>query len=56
MRIIYVNYFDFGPVVQEISFEDIFYQELCQPLFRLSKTMCAMLAEVIIRNISVKLF
>ena len=25
----FVNYFDFGPVVQEISFEDISYLEHC---------------------------
>ena len=40
MRTSSVKLFDFGPVVQEISFEDIPYQELCQPLFRQSKTIC----------------
>ena len=46
----------FGPVVQEISFEDISYLKLCQPLFRQSKTTCAILVEGIMKNISVKLF
>ena len=27
-----VNYYEFGPVVQEMSFEDIFYLELWWPL------------------------
>ena len=45
--------FDFGPEVQEISFEDIAYLELCQPLFWLSKTICAILVEGIMRNIFV---
>ena len=44
------NCFYFGPVVQEMSFEDISYQELCQPLFRLSKTICAILVEDIMWN------
>ena len=26
-----INYYDFGPVVQEISFEDILYLELWRP-------------------------
>ena len=42
-------------MVQEISFEDISYLELCQPLFEQSKTICAILVEGIMRNISVKL-
>ena len=50
------NYFDFGPVVLEISFEDISYLELCQPLFWHSKNNCVILVEGIMRNISVKLF
>ena len=50
------NYFDFGPVVHGISFEDISYLELCQPLFRQSKTICAILVEGIMSNTSVKLF
>ena len=56
MRTISVKLFDFGPVVQEISFEDISYLELCQPLFLWSKTICAILVEGMVRNISVKLF
>ena len=49
-------YFDIGPVIQEISFADISYLELCQPFFWQSKTICAILVEGIMRNISVKLF
>ena len=51
-----LNYFNFGPVVQEISFEDISYLELWQPLFQRSKTIFAILVEGIMRNFSVKLF
>ena len=50
------NYFDFGPVVQEITFEVNSYLELCQPLFQRNKPISAILVEGIIRNISVKLF
>ena len=32
MRNNFVNYFEFGPVVQEMSFTDISYLELWQPL------------------------
>ena len=47
----------FGPVVQEmISFEDIFYLELRQQLFCLSKTIFTILIEGIMRDISVQLF
>ena len=35
---------DFGPVVQEFSFKDISYLELCQLFFR-RKTVCATLEE-----------
>ena len=48
--------FDFGSVVQDISFEDIYYLELCQSLFWRSKTICVILVEGIKRNIFVKLF
>ena len=40
-------------MVQKISFEYVSYLELCQPLFRRSKTICAILIEGIMRNISV---
>ena len=50
------NYFEFGPVVQEMSFNDIKYLELWQPLFWPSITICAILVEDIMGNISVKLF
>ena len=56
MGTISVKIFGFGPVVQEISFEDISYLELCQPLFLWSKTISAILVKSIMRNISVKLF
>ena len=49
------NYFDFGPVVQ-ISIEDISHLELWQPPFWQSKTICKILVEGIMRNVSVKLF
>ena len=48
--------FDFGPVVKKISFENISYLELCQPLFRKSKIICAILVEGIMSNNSVELF
>ena len=35
----------------KISFEDISYQELWQPLFQRSKPICAILVENITRNI-----
>ena len=47
------NYFEFEPVVQEILFKDISYLELCQPLFQGSKTICAIVLDGIMRNISV---
>ena len=46
----------FGPVVKEISFKDISYIELCQPLFRQSKIICAILEEGIMSNNIVELF
>ena len=39
-----------------MSFKDISYLELWQPLFQWSKTICAILVDGIMRNISVKLF
>ena len=56
MRPFLCNYFDVGPVVQEISFEYISNLEPFNPLFRRSKTICAILVEGNMRNISVKLF
>ena len=51
-----VNYFKFGPVVQEeVPFKDISYLELWQPLWW-SGSSCAILVEGIIRNKSMKLF
>ena len=50
------NNFEFEPVVQEITYEDSSYLKLCQPLFRRSKIICAIVVEGILRNISVKLF
>ena len=38
-----------------ISFKDISYLELCQALFQWRKTICAILVDDIMRNISVKL-
>ena len=52
MRTISVK-FDFGPLVKKISFEDIPYLELCQPLFRKSKIIFAILVEGIMSNNSV---
>ena len=56
MRTISVKLFDFGPVVQEISFEDISYLELCQPLFLAKQNHLCNFGRGIVRNISVKLF
>ena len=50
------NWFEFGPVVQEIEFKDISYLELWGPIFWCSETICAILVEGIMRNNSVKLF
>ena len=55
MRNISIKLFEFGPVVQ-MSFKDISYLEVWQPLFQQGKTICAILAEGIKTNISVKLF
>ena len=50
MRNIYVNYFEFGPVVQEMSFKDISYALLsAQPFVQF-------LQKGIMGNNSVKLF
>ena len=56
MRTISVNYVDFGPVVQDISFEYTSYLELYEPLFRLSKSISAILVEGVMWNISVVVF
>ena len=48
--------FDFGPVVKKISFEDISYIELCQPLFWKSKIIFAILVEGIMTYNSLELF
>ena len=45
--------FEFGPVVQEMSFRDSSYME---PFVQRSRTICAILVEGIKRNNSVKLF
>ena len=47
--------FEFGPVVQEMSFEDMLSTALAA-IFWLIETICAILIEGIMRNISVKLF
>ena len=51
-----MNYSEFGPVGQEMSFKDISYLELWYLLVQQSATICAILVEDIMRNISVKLF
>ena len=43
-------------VQKEMSFKDISYLELWQPLCSADKKYCAILAEGIMRNDSVKLF
>ena len=51
------SYMNFGPVVQEMSFKNISYLELWQPLCSVDPgTICAILEESIIRNNPVKLF
>ena len=50
------NYFEFGLVVQEMSFIDISYLELWQTFVQRSGTICALLVEGTMRNNSVKLF
>ena len=47
---------EFEPVVQEMLFKNISYPEVWQPLFQRSKIIYAILAEGIMKNISVKLF
>ena len=47
--------FEFGPVVQEMLFEKILSTALAA-IFLLIETICAILIEGIMRNISVKLF
>ena len=50
-----MNYFEFDAVVQEeICFKDISYLELWPTLCWRSGTICAILVEGIMRNISVK--
>ena len=60
MRNISFNYLEFGQVVQEkMLFKDILNYVLSRALtalFRQSKTICAILVEGIMRNISIKLF
>ena len=52
-----VNYFEFGPVVQEeMQFKGISYLELWQPFYSSEYTICAILVESINRNNSAKLF
>ena len=46
----------FGPVFKKMSLKDISHLELCDPFIWPSKTLCAILVEAIMRNISVKLF
>ena len=41
-------------MVQEMSFKGITYLELWRPIFRPSKSICAILVEDIMRNISVR--
>ena len=48
-------FFEFGSVVPEMSFNDIFYQELWRPLVQRSETICAILVKDIKRNNSLKL-
>ena len=56
MRNISVDIFEFGPVVQEMSFNDISYLELWW-LFCLAEwNICAILSEGIMMNISVNLY
>ena len=56
MRNISVDIFESGPVVQEMSFNDISYLELWW-LFCLAEwNICAILSEGIMMNISVNLY
>ena len=51
------SYMKFGPVVQkEMSFKDISYLELWQPLSQWTGNICAILEEGIMRNNPVNLF
>ena len=45
-----LSYFEFGPVVQEMSFTDISNLELWQPLSSWSRIICAVLEGGIIRQ------
>ena len=52
------DYFEFGPVLQEeMSFKDVSYLELRQPLwFKWSGTICAIFVEYKYKDNSVKSF
>ena len=49
-------YFEFEPVVQEMSFEDSSYLEFWWLFSSAERTICAISVEGITRNNSVKLF
>ena len=50
------RYMELGPVVQKMSFKDISYLELWQPLVQRTRTICAIFVEGIMRNDPVKYF
>ena len=52
---IHMKFMIFVPVVQEVSYNDISYQELWQPFVQRTGTSCTILVEGIMRNNSVEL-
>ena len=55
-RTILWNYFEFGPVVQEMSFKRFLIYSSGRPCVQQSRTIYAILVEGIMRDIHVKLF
>ena len=56
MRTNSLKYFEFGPVVQEISFKRVFIWSSGSPPVQWSRTIYAIFVKRLMRNISMKLF